>query len=179
MELRKKLGRIRKPNWSAAFCGVLYLLFFFVLPVYNFQECLLPGWRLITASVLAWVLLLCGVAMMIFPLFLKRKVCLWGGLVCLVIVGLFGLLGNAVLYGKNTLAALSLDLHYEGFRAHHTAVGLGYFLCLGSCLFFCMLEWHADWLHPKKHRFRDKEGNQIYRDRNGNEMIMENRDLPL
>lgn len=170
MDFLKRLIRSRKPNWTAGLCGVAYLAFFLLLPVYNIWTLPITGIRLLPAAPLSWLLLLCGVALVLCPLLIKRKVCLWVGVGCVVITGLCGIFGNLVLSGKMTMKALAIDNNYMGYYPTHTMVDAGYLAALGVSLVFCVVEWHADWLHRKKSRFLDKQGNQIYRDRNGNEM---------
>lgn len=170
IEFLKKMTRSRKPNWMAGLCGVVYLVFFLILPVYSYWQIKLTGARLLGAAPLAWLMFLCSLAMILCPLFLKRKICLWVGIGCVLITGLCGLFGNLVLAGEATMDALAIDNNYTGYRPTHTMVDSGYLVCLFTTLAFCAMEWHADWLHGKKSRFLDKHGNQIYRDRNGNEM---------
>ena len=169
-EFRKKVARIRKPNWMAAFCGAAYLFCFLALPVYSYGRMPLTGGKLLPAAPLSWLMLLSGAAMVVCPLFMKRKVGLWVGLASLVITGLSGLLGAWVLGGKSTMEALHIYLNYTGYRVLRVPVSTGYFLCLVCAAVFCVMEWHADWLHRKHKRFLDRYGNRIYRDRNGNDM---------
>ena len=173
MEFLKKMTRSRKPNWAAGLCGVVYLVFFLLFPVYSYWQIKLTGARLLAAAPLAWLMLVCALAMMACPLFLKRKICLWVGIGCVVITGLCGLFGNLVLDGEATMNALAIDINYSGYRPTHTMVDAGYLVCLGAALVFCVMEWLADRLHRKKSRFLDKHGNQIYHDRNGNEMRLQ------
>lgn len=172
MSLKQKVARIRRPNWSAALCGGAYVFFMLLCPLYSFSQMLFTGMDLLPAMPLSWLMALCGVVMILFPLLFKRKLCLFAGLGCLVITGLCGLFGNTVL-SLGDMERLGLDLGYKGFQVTHTMVDWGYFACLGCCLLFCLIEWHADWLHMKDKRFLDRHGNRIYRDRHGNAMPLQ------
>lgn len=172
MEFLRKLARSRKPNWTAGLCGVVYLVFFLLFPVYSYWQIRLTGGRLLAAAPLAWLMLLCGAAMVLCPLLLKRKICLWAGISCVVFTLLCGIFGNVVLDGRSTMEALAIGNNYAGYHPTHTMVDLGYVVCLIAAVVFCIIEWHADWLHRKQNRFADRHGNQLYRDRNGNEMKM-------
>lgn len=170
MEFLKSIARSSRPNWTAGLCGVVYMVFFLFFPVYSFWQLRLTGCRLLMAAPLAWLMLLCGVMLIVCPLLVRRDISLWVGVGCVVMTGLCGLFGNVVISGEATMAALAIDNHYAGYRPTHTLVDVGYLVSLGAALACCGLEWYAQWRHQRMSRFLDKHNNQIYRDRNGNEM---------
>ena len=172
MDTQKRKMHIRKNDWLAAFCGVLFICFFLFASVYRSWEVQLSGVKLLGAAPLAWVMIACGLCMVVCPLVDKRRITLWVGLGCIALVVLFGLLGNVVLGSEKILERLHIHNNYAGYRAVHTETDTGYIFCLVCCGLFCLLTFFADWVHPRGRHLQKEMENHVYRDRNGNEIAM-------
>ena len=166
----KKIARKDKPGWAAGLSGAVYLLSFLFFPVYSFWQLKLMGSRLLAAAPLAWLMLLCGAMLAVCPLLIRQDISLWVGVGCVVMTGLCGLFGDVVISGDATMAALSIDNHYAGYRPTHTLPDAGYLVSLGAGLVCCALEGYGQWRRRKTDRFIEKHSHRVYRDRNGNEL---------